>query len=129
MAVWVGIVSQFIPVLGTYLAAILPVVLTFLESPLQALIVIVFIVVYQQFENYLVAPRITARTLKVHPAVAFGSAILGAAILGPIGAILALPASAMIQSLVGSWGERHDVIDDDLVREAAKKLRRIRKPR
>jgi len=105
------------------------VVLTFLESPLQALIVIVFIVVYQQVENYLVAPRITARTLQVHAAVAFGSAILGAAILGPIGAILALPASAMIQSLVGSWGERHDVIDDDLVRDAVKKQRRIRKPR
>jgi predicted PurR-regulated permease PerM len=129
MAVWVGIVSQFIPVLGTYLAGILPVLLTFLESPLQALIVVVFIVVYQQVENYLVAPRITARTLQVHAAVAFGSAILGAAILGPIGAILALPASAMIQSLVGSWGERHDVIDDALVREAAKKPRRSRKQR
>ena len=129
MAVWVGIVSQFIPVLGTYLAGILPVVLTFLESPLQALAVIVFIVVYQQVENYLVAPRITARTLQVHAAVAFGSAILGAAILGPIGAILALPASAMIQSLVGSWGERHDVIDDDLVREAVKKPRRLGKLR
>jgi predicted PurR-regulated permease PerM len=129
MAVWVGIVSQFIPVLGTYLAGILPVLLTFLESPLQAVIVIAFIVVYQQVENYLVAPRITARTLQVHAAVAFGSAILGAAILGPIGAILALPASAMIQSLVGSWGERHDVIDDELVREAIKKPRRIRKLR
>ena len=129
MAVWVGIVSQFIPVLGTYLAGILPVALTFLESPLQALIVIVFIVVYQQVENYLVAPRITARTLQVHAAVAFGSAILGAAILGPIGAILALPASAMIQSLVGSWGERHDVIDDALVRDATKKPRRSRKSR
>lgn len=127
MAVWVGIVSQFIPVLGTYLAGILPVVLTFLESPLQALIVIVFIVVYQQVENYLVAPRITARTLQVHAAVAFGSAIVGAAILGPIGAILALPASAMIQSFFGSWGQRHDVIDDALVRDATKKPRRSRK--
>jgi predicted PurR-regulated permease PerM len=65
--------------------------------------------------------------LKVHPAVAFGAAILGAAVLGPVGAILGLPAAAMIQALVGSWGVRHEVIDDALLREATKKVRRRRK--
>ena len=124
MAVWVGIVSQFIPVLGTYLAGVLPILLTFLESPLKALLVISFIVIYQQIENYLVAPRVTARTMNIHPAIAFGSAILGAAVLGPVGAILGLPASAMIQSIVGSWGTRHEVIDDDLVRESERKKRK-----
>jgi len=127
MAVWVGIVSQFIPVLGTYLAGVLPLLLTFIDSPLKALLVLGFLVIYQQIENYLVAPRVTARTLKVHPAVAFGAAILGAAVLGPVGAILGLPAAAMIQALVGSWGVRHEVIDDALLREATKKVRRRRK--
>jgi predicted PurR-regulated permease PerM len=129
MAVWVGIVSQFIPVLGTYLAGVLPLLLTFLDSPLKALLVLGFIVIYQQIENYLVAPRVTARTLNVHPAVAFGSAILGAAVLGPIGAILGLPAAAMIQALVSSWGVRHEVIDDALLREVEKKSRRSKKSR
>ena len=71
----------------------------------------------------------TARTLNVHPAVAFGSAILGAAVLGPIGAILGLPAAAMIQALVSSWGVRHEVIDDALLREVEKKSRRSKKSR
>jgi predicted PurR-regulated permease PerM len=111
-ALWVGVISQFVPVLGTYIAAVLPLLLTFLESPGQAVFVVVVIVVYQQVENYLVAPRITARTLQMHPAVAFASAIAGAALLGAVGAVLALPAAAMIQSVVSEWGRRHEVVVD-----------------
>jgi predicted PurR-regulated permease PerM len=115
MALWVGLVSQFLPVVGTYLAGILPALLTYLDSPLKALFVIAFIVIYQQVENYLFAPRITARTMEVHAAVAFGSAIVGGAIIGPVGAVLALPAAAMLQALAGSWGTHHEVIDNPLV--------------
>ena len=125
MALWVGIVSQFLPVVGTYLAGVLPLLLTFFDSPFKALLVVAFVLVYQQLENYLISPRITARTLHVHAAVAFGSAIVGGAILGPVGAVLALPAAAMAQALIGSWGPRHDVIDDDLVRMPAARAKRV----
>jgi predicted PurR-regulated permease PerM len=118
MALWVGIVSQFLPVVGTYLAGVLPL--------LQALFVVGFILVYQQLENYLFAPRITARTLKVHAAIAFGAAMVGGAVLGPLGAVIALPASAMIQALASSWGTRHEVIDDELVRVVEKPMRQKR---
>jgi predicted PurR-regulated permease PerM len=124
MALWVGIVSQFLPVVGTYLAGVLPLLLTFFDSPVKALLVVGFVLVYQQLENYLISPRITARTLHVHAAVAFGSAIVGGAILGPVGAVLALPAAAMAQALIGSWGPRHDVVDDDLVRMPAPRVKR-----
>ena len=124
MALWVGIVSQFLPVVGTYLAGVLPLLLTFFDSPIKALLVVGFVLVYQQLENYLISPRITARTLHVHAAVAFGSAIVGGAILGPVGAVLALPAAAMAQALIGSWGPRHDVVDDDLVRMPAPRVKK-----
>ncbi len=114
LALWVGLVSQFLPVVGTYLAGILPALVTFLDSPLKAAIVVGFIVIYQQIENYFFAPRITARTMELHPAVAFGSALGGASLLGPIGAILALPAAAMMQALAGGWGDRFDVVENDL---------------
>jgi predicted PurR-regulated permease PerM len=87
--------------------------------------------VYQQLENYLFAPRITARTLELHPALAFGGALAGAAVLGPVGAILALPAVAMGQALISAWGVRHDVIEDPLTYvqpKRAQDLRRRRKP-
>ena len=114
LALWVGLVSQFLPVVGTYLAGVLPLLLTLLNSPVRALIVLGFIMVYQQVENYVLAPRITARTLELHPALAFGSAIAGGALLGPIGAVLALPGAAMMQALSASWGIKHEVIEDPL---------------
>ena len=121
MALWVGLVSQFLPVIGTYLAGVLPALLTFLDSPGRALVVIGFILVYQQVENYLFAPRITARTMELHAALAFGSALVGGAVLGPVGAILGLPFAAMVQGIASAAGERHEVIDDPLVRVAPRK--------
>jgi len=123
LAIWVGLISQFIPVIGTYVAGVLPVVLTFIDSPIKALVVILVIVLYQQFENFLVAPRITARTMEIHPAVSFGSAIAGAALLGPVGAVLALPVAAMAVALAAASGERHELIDNHLVVVSEKKAR------
>jgi predicted PurR-regulated permease PerM len=114
LALWVGLVSQFLPVVGTYLAGILPVLVTLIESPVSAVIVVIFIVLYQQVENYILAPRITARTMELHPAVAFGAALAGASLLGAVGAILALPAAAMFQALATGWGQRYDVIESPL---------------
>ena len=124
LALWVGLVSQFLPVVGTYIAGILPVLITFLDSPVKAAIVLGFIIVYQQIENYFFAPRITARTMELHPAVAFGAALGGFSLLGAAGAILALPAAAMLQAIIGEWGERHDVIPSQLTELSAPGRRR-----
>ena len=127
MALWVGLVSQFLPVIGTYIAGVLPALLTFVDSPPKALAVVAFIAVYQQVENYLIAPKVTQRTLELHPALAFGGALAGGAVLGPVGAILALPAVAMAQALASSWGVRHEVIDDPLTHVHPPRERRNRR--
>jgi predicted PurR-regulated permease PerM len=76
--------------------------------------VLIYITAYQQFENMVLSPRITARTMSLHPAVAFGAVIAGGAIAGPIGALLALPAAASIQALVSSYAHRYEVIASPL---------------
>jgi predicted PurR-regulated permease PerM len=129
LALWVGLVSQFLPVVGTYLAGILPLLVTLLDSPLNAGIVLAFIIIYQQIENYLFAPRITARTMELHPAVAFGAALGGASLLGAVGAILALPGAAMAQALASNWGRRYDIVDNDLTMLAPPGRRRPSFPR
>ncbi|MET0458578.1 MAG: AI-2E family transporter, partial [Ilumatobacteraceae bacterium] len=133
LALWVGVVSQFLPVVGTYIAGVLPVLLTFLDSPVKALIVLIAIVVYQQIENYLFSPRITARTMELHPALAFGAALGGAAVLGAVGAVLALPAAAMGPAIVNDWGDRHQVIKNELTEvrrpQVWKRWSKIRKAR
>jgi predicted PurR-regulated permease PerM len=81
--------------------------------------VLVFITLYQQLENLVLSPRITARTMSLHPAVAFGAVIAGGAILGPIGALLALPAAASIQALVSLYVHRYEVVTGPLTGEKA----------
>lgn len=116
LALWVGILSQFVPVIGTYLAGALPVLIALIEDPVDAFWVLVVIVVYQQIENYLFAPRISAQTMDIHPAVAFGGVIAGAALLGVVGALLALPAAATLQAFVSTYVTRHDVVESHLTR-------------
>lgn len=112
MAIWVGLLSQFVPVIGTYVAAVLPILIALADRPITALWVAIFMIVWQQVENYLVAPRVTAQTMAVHPAVAFGSVIAGTALLGPIGALLALPVSATLQGFISSYAARYQVLVD-----------------
>jgi predicted PurR-regulated permease PerM len=114
LALWVGVLSQFIPVIGTYLAGAVPVIIALIDSPAQGLWTLAFVVLYQQLENYVFLPRVTARTMEMHVAVAFGSVIVGSALLGPIGAVLALPAAATGQAFVSSYVNRHEVDEEML---------------
>jgi len=117
LGLWVGLVSQFVPTVGTYLAGALPVLIALLHEPVDAVWVLVYITLYQQFENIVLSPRITAKTMSLHPAVAFAAVIAGGAILGPIGALLALPAAASIQALVSTYARRYEVVANTLTDE------------
>lgn len=128
LAVWVGLVSQFIPTIGTYLAGALPILIAFAVEPWYALYVLGFVLLYQQFENYVLQPKLTARTVDIHPAVAFGSVVAGTALLGAVGALIAIPAIATLQAFLGAYVKRYE-----LTRAAdastARPRRRVRLPR
>lgn len=114
LAMWVGVLSQFVPVVGTYLAGLLPLLIALLDEPITALWVAIVVLAYQQVENYLLAPRVTAHTMNIHPAVAFGAVLVGAALLGSAGALLAVPAAATIQAFVSTYIKRHELIESEL---------------
>jgi predicted PurR-regulated permease PerM len=117
LGVWVGVVSQFIPTVGTYLAMVLPVLVAFKEQPSSALWVLVFLVGYQQFENYVLGPRVTRQTMDVHPALAIGTVFAGGLLLGGVGAVLALPATGVIQAIVSSYTTEQVVVETPLTQE------------
>ncbi len=119
MAMWVGLISQFVPVIGTYIAGALPVIIGLLDQPSTGLAILIAIVVYQQVENYLLQPKVTAHTMEIHVTVAFGSVIVGGLLLGAVGAVLALPAAATIQAFLASYLERHEVVQELEDAEAA----------
>jgi predicted PurR-regulated permease PerM len=117
LGLWVGIVSQFIPTVGTYIAMVLPVIVALADDPIKAVWVILFLVAYQQFENYVLGPRITKRTMEMHPALAIGTVFAGGLLLGGVGAVLALPTAAVIQSLISTHTPEQEVIHARLLEE------------
>ncbi len=104
LGVLAGIVGQFIPTIGTYIGVALPALFTLVsDRPINALWIVVFATVYQQIENYVFTPRISRRTMDVHPAVALGSVIAGAALFGPIGALIGIPLAAAALSIIDTF--------------------------
>jgi len=118
LALWMGLISQFVPVLGTYIGGILPLAVALIESPWKGLAVFGYVLIYQGIENYLLAPRITARTMELHPAIAFGAAFAGGSLLGVPGALMALPVAATVQALIGAYLHRHEVVESPLTADA-----------
>jgi predicted PurR-regulated permease PerM len=114
LGIWVGVLSQFVPVVGTYLASILPalVALTF-NSPTTAIWTIVYFVIYQQIENYVFSPRITRRTMEIHPAVSVAAIIIGGTLMGGIGVIVALPMTGIVQAIISESRKTYDVVLDE----------------
>lgn len=121
LGMWVGVLSQFVPVVGAYIAAVLPVTVALVADPIDAVWVLVLLIGYQQVENLIIAPRITARAMSLHPAVAVGSVLAGASLFGGIGAVLALPVAATVQAFVATAIERYDLIDSDLLPETGER--------
>lgn len=111
LAVFIGFVSTFIPAVGTYIGAAIPILVVLAVQGLTAaLILLAWVLVYQQIENIVLSPRISADTMELNGAVAFGAALAGGAIAGPIGAFMSLPVAALITAIVKNSGARYDVV-------------------
>ncbi|MCL1594371.1 MAG: AI-2E family transporter, partial [Actinomycetia bacterium] len=80
LAVFGGFVSVFIPAIGTYIGGAIPIALTLaIQGVVPALIVLGYVLIYQQVENYWLSPKISAKTMTLNGAVAFGGALFGGA--------------------------------------------------
>lgn len=93
LAVSVGLLG-LIPMVGATLGAVLVCLVAFFDEPQNAIAAGVYYLVYQQIENYLVAPRIMQRTVSVPGPVTVVAALVGGALLGVLGALLAIPVAA-----------------------------------
>jgi predicted PurR-regulated permease PerM len=117
LSIWVGVISQFVPTLGTYIAMVLPALVTIVNAPGKTLPVLIFLVAYNQFENYVLGPRIARFTLKIHPAITIGAVFAGGMLFGGVGAVLSLPAAAVIQTLLQTYTEKHKVVESEFLED------------
>jgi predicted PurR-regulated permease PerM len=93
LAVVVGVLG-LIPMIGASLGAAIVCMVALFDEPKKAAIALIYYVVYQQLENYVVAPKIMQRTVSVPGAVTVVAALAGAALLGLFGALVAIPVAA-----------------------------------
>ena len=77
-----------------------------------ALIVVIWILLYQQIENYLLSPRLTARTMDLSAPVALAAALMGGMLGGILFAFLALPVAGVIQAAVRAYGRYYEVVTE-----------------
>lgn len=91
---------DLVPQVGAMLGAVAVSLVGFADSIPVGIACVVFFVLYQQLENWIIYPRIMARTVRVTDLAAIISALLGAALLGVVGALIAIPAVAAIQLIV-----------------------------
>jgi len=110
LAIFEGIVAEFIPIIGTYIGGALPILVAFLTAPAAGIWAAGYIVVYQQLENYILSPRLTARTMSLHPAIAFAAALIGGAIGGLLAAFLALPVAGVLQAAIIEYSKPYEVV-------------------
>ncbi len=106
---------DLIPVVGATIGAVLiGVVVLFVNFPIALIIWIVFAIVYQQFENYVIQPQIQQRAVEIEPFVTLVAVLFGATLFGVVGALLAIPAAASIQISVREYmAYRRDLAVED----------------
>jgi predicted PurR-regulated permease PerM len=99
LALWVTI-AALIPLVGATVGAIPAVIVAFFDSAGVGFITLVYFIVYQQVENYLIAPRIMRRAVDVSPAAVLLAALIGGSLFGFVGALMAIPTAAAIKLTV-----------------------------
>jgi predicted PurR-regulated permease PerM len=93
-------VCDLIPQIGATLGAVIVSLVGFASSLTAGIVCIVFFIVYQQVENYLIYPRVMRRSVKVSDVAAVVAALLGVALFGVVGALVAIPMVAAIQLII-----------------------------
>jgi Predicted permease len=99
-------VADLIPVVGATIGAVFVAIVTaFVNFPIALIIWVIFAIVYQQIENYLIQPQIQKRATKIEAFIILVAVLFGSTLFGILGAILAIPAAASIQIAVHEYHE------------------------
>ncbi len=93
--------TDLIPLVGATIGAAIITLVAFSISLQVGIIAAVYYLAYQQLENYVLYPRIMKRSVDVSPAATIIAVLIGASLLGVIGALLAIPIAAAVQLVLG----------------------------
>jgi len=104
----VSAVGEMIPVVGPILASIPAIIVAFTVSPRMVLYVVIFFIAQQQTENHLLVPKIMERQVGVSAVMVIVALLVGGSLLGILGAVLAVPTAAILQTIVQELLDERD---------------------
>ena len=114
LALWVAF-ADLLPLIGATLGAIPPIFVGLLDSSETALILLIFFVLYQLFENHVLQTTVMAKTVKLNPLGVLLAVIIGVQLAGLLGALMAIPVAGAIQVVLRDvWPEQQSVVEDVL---------------
>ena len=93
-------ILDVIPMIGATLGAVVVIAIGFATDPKIGLACLIFYVAYQQFENYVIYPKVMSSSVDIPGSLIVIAALVGAALLGVVGALLAIPTAAAMQLLL-----------------------------
>jgi predicted PurR-regulated permease PerM len=103
-------VAELIPYIGPILGALPPILVALFTDPISALWVAILFVAIQQFEGHIASPLIFSRAIRINPLIVIFALLFGYAVHGIIGALVALPAAAVIRATI-IYLRRHVVLE------------------
>lgn len=107
-------VATYLPVVGSYLAGGVAALVAFvLVGPTEALIVVAAVIVIQQVEGNLFYPLVVGRSVRLHPVVIVLALSTGATLAGVVGALVAVPLTAMVAAAASYLGSGSSPLEED----------------
>jgi predicted PurR-regulated permease PerM len=95
---------DLIPLVGASIAgAVITLVCAIEDFPTAPIVFFAYLLIYQQIENNALQPLIYRRTVALHPLIVLTGVLIGASLLGVLGALLAIPVAGAIQIVVKDW--------------------------
>jgi predicted PurR-regulated permease PerM len=100
-------VCGLIPMVGHTIGAVIVTIVALFHAPITALIILVYYILYQQIENYVIQPRIQANTTNLSPLLVFASVIVGVSFGGLLGGLVAIPVAGCTRVLLVDYLHNH----------------------
>jgi len=135
LGLWAG-VADLIPQVGAYLGAVPAILVGLAQGPVYGIAAALWFTAYQQFENYVLAPRVYKNSIDLSPAAVIVSTLIGGTLAGFAGALIALPVAATIKVIMSDVvlaGRRSQLPEEPSkpakpARTSRSRLRRRRSP-
>ncbi len=115
-------ICGLIPMVGHTIGAVIVTLVALFTSPVSALGILIYYIVYQQIENYLIQPRVQANSTDMSPLLVFVSVVVGVSFGGLLGGLVAIPIAGCLRVLVVDYLRAKNLIDTPVARAEAEKV-------